>query len=53
MAKKKILPGKSKRVKAIARERIGTVPPSRAIEDRPARAKPKHKKPISPDDEES
>jgi len=31
-------------VKAIARERVGAVPPARAIEPKPAR-KPKHKKP--------
>jgi hypothetical protein len=44
MPKKKTLPSKSKRVKAIARERIGTIPPARVMEERPARKKPKHKK---------
>jgi len=33
----------SKEVKAIARERVGTVPPSRAIPPGTARKKPKHK----------
>jgi hypothetical protein len=34
----------SKEVKAIARERVGTVRPSRAIPPGTARKKPKHKK---------
>jgi hypothetical protein len=34
-----------KEVKAIARERVGTVPPSRPLEPKQARRKPKHKKP--------
>jgi hypothetical protein len=33
-----------KEVKAIARERIGTVPAGRAIEPKSSRNKPKHKK---------
>jgi hypothetical protein len=33
-----------KEVKAIARERVGTVPAARAIEPKAARKKPKHKK---------
>jgi len=41
-----------KEVKAIARERVGTVPPSHPIDDKPARRKPKHKKPV-PTDEDS
>lgn len=44
MPKKKTLPSKAKRVKAISRERIGIVPPSRPVEERQARPKPKHKK---------
>jgi hypothetical protein len=32
-------------VRAIARERVGTVPAARAIEPKSARRKPKHKKP--------
>lgn len=34
-----------KEVKAIARERVGTVPPARAIEPKSKRKKPKHRKP--------
>jgi hypothetical protein len=45
--KKRLLPSKSKRVRAIARERIGVVPPSRPLEERALREKPKHKKPIA------
>jgi hypothetical protein len=44
MPKKKTLPSKSKRVKAIARERIGTIAPSRPLDERQQRPKPKHKK---------
>jgi hypothetical protein len=33
-----------KEVKAIARERVGPVPPSRAIEPKSTRRKPKYKK---------
>jgi hypothetical protein len=36
-----------KEVKAIARERVGTVPPSRPIEPKSRRKKPKHKKPLT------
>lgn len=32
-------------VRAIARERVGTVKPARAIQPKTARKKPKHKKP--------
>lgn len=35
---------KTKSVKAVARERIGTPPPARPILDKAHRAKPKHKK---------
>jgi hypothetical protein len=41
---RKKLPSKSSRVKAIARQRVGTPKPARAIEDKPTRRKPKHKK---------
>ncbi len=37
-------------VRAIARERVGSVPPGRPIESR-NRKKPKHKKPLDPTDE--
>ncbi|HEX4772501.1 MAG TPA: hypothetical protein VH351_16825 [Bryobacteraceae bacterium] len=50
MAKKKVLPSKAKRVKAIARERVGAVQPSRPLDERRSRAKPKHKKPILPEE---
>jgi hypothetical protein len=35
----------SKEVKAIARERVGTVPAAKPIEPKAGRKKPKHKKP--------
>jgi hypothetical protein len=38
-----------KEVKAIARERVGTVPASKLIEPKSSRKKPKHKK--RPEDE--
>jgi hypothetical protein len=48
------LPGKKKRgfriekeVRAISRERVGTVPASRPIEPKVLRKKPKHKKPLT------
>jgi hypothetical protein len=47
MPTKRTLQSKSKRVKAIARERVGTAPPSRPIEERKRRDKPKHKKPLT------
>ncbi|MEX2263441.1 MAG: hypothetical protein WD696_15930 [Bryobacteraceae bacterium] len=34
----------SKEVRSIARERIGTVPPSQVVEPKDKRKKPKHKK---------
>jgi hypothetical protein len=34
-----------KEVRAIARERVGVVPPARPIEPKRSRKKPKHKKP--------
>jgi hypothetical protein len=40
-----------KEIKAIARERVGKVPASRAIEPKAARKKPKHKKPPGQDEE--
>jgi hypothetical protein len=36
----------SKEVRAIARERLGTVKPSQTILPKAARKKPKHKKPV-------
>lgn len=49
MAKKKFDRGKE--VRAIARERVGTVPASRPIESKASRKKPKHKKPPEPEEE--
>jgi hypothetical protein len=43
MARKKPRFDVKKEVRAIARERIGTVPASRAIEPKQQRKKPKHK----------
>jgi hypothetical protein len=39
----------SKEVRAIARERVGTVKPSHPILPKTARKKPKHKKPLGDD----
>jgi hypothetical protein len=39
----------SKEVRAIARERVGTVKPSKLIVPKAARKKPKHKKSLSED----
>lgn len=44
MARKKKVFSAGKEVKAIARERIGTVPASHAIQPKSLRKKPKHKK---------
>ena len=35
-----------KEVKAIARERVGAIPPAKTIQPKSTRKKPKHKKPI-------
>lgn len=44
MARKKRTFDSTKEVKAIARERVGRVPPAQTIEPKSARKKPKHKK---------
>ncbi len=41
----------SKEVRAIARERVGTVKPSKPILSKDLRKKPKYKKPIEPESE--
>jgi hypothetical protein len=41
----------SKEVRAIARERVGTVKPGHAILPKDLRKKPKHKKPLAQEDE--
>lgn len=43
---------KRKEVKAIARERVGTVKSSRVIVEKPLRPKPKHKKKAWENDED-
>lgn len=40
----KKLASKSKRVKALARERVGSPKPERIVTEKPTRPKPKHKK---------
>ena len=47
MARKKLTFDMKKEVRKLARERVGTVPSSKAILPKPQRKKPKHKKPIS------
>ena len=44
MKKRKKTFDQTKEVKAIARERVGSVKPSRPIAPSPARKRPKHKK---------
>jgi hypothetical protein len=39
-----------KEVRAIARERVGTVPSSKVIAPKTSRKRPKHKKPIETED---
>ena len=46
MAQKKKVFRAATEVKAIARERVGRIPPAQAIEPKSARRKPKHKKRI-------
>lgn len=49
MPRKKKIFDLAKEVKAIARERVGAVPPARTIEPKSARKKPKHKKLVEED----
>lgn len=51
MPRKKRIFEINKEVKAIARERVGTVPPSKALEPKSARKKPKHKRPMEEETE--
>jgi hypothetical protein len=44
MARKRPKFDKTKRVKAIARKRVGNPPAARALEERATRSQPKHKK---------
>jgi hypothetical protein len=41
-----------KEVRAIARERVGTVPPAHAIVPKSQRKKPKYKKPVTEENSE-
>jgi hypothetical protein len=50
MAKKRVFDRK-KEVRRLARERIGAVPASRAIEPKENPKKPKHKKPVDTSEE--
>lgn len=52
MPKKVSKPDKNKRIRAIARERVGAPKPAFAIPEKAKRAKPKHKKPAVGDDED-
>jgi hypothetical protein len=45
MPKKRVF-DQSREVRKLARERVGTVKPSKPIEPRDNRKKPKHKKPV-------
>jgi hypothetical protein len=44
MPRKKPKFDRRKEVRAIARERVGTVPAARPLDEKPLRRKPKHKK---------
>jgi hypothetical protein len=46
LARKKKIFDVTKEVKAIARERVGTVPASKPIEPKSTRKRPKHKKKV-------
>jgi len=45
-------PNKTKRLKAIARERVGAPKPAFAIPEKSKRTKPKHKKPVAMEHED-
>ena len=47
MPRKKQTFDMKKEVRKLARERVGTVPSSRPIQPKPRRGKPKHKKPLT------
>ena len=50
MKRKPRKPDRVKRLRAIARERVGTVKATRPIEPKSTRAKPKHKRPPGEED---
>jgi hypothetical protein len=52
VARKKQKFDMKKEVRKLARERVGTVPSSRPILPKSERKRPKHKKPISPVEED-
>lgn len=49
--KKKQVFDQKKEVRKLARERVGTVKPTRVIEPKEQARKPKHKRPIVPEEE--
>ena len=51
MARKKPKFDMRKEVRKLARERVGTVPSARPIVPKSERAKPKHKKPLTGEEE--
>ncbi len=53
MAQKRKRYDRNKSVRRLARERIGVVPASRAIEPKTGRKRPKHKKLAAEEDEDS
>lgn len=53
MARKKQIFNFKKEVRKLARERVGTVPASKPIVPKAERKKPKHKKPLTAEDEAS
>ena len=44
---------RKKAVRAIARERVGPVPPAQVIKPKTERKKPKYKKPVAADSDEA
>jgi hypothetical protein len=51
MARKKQTFDLKKEVRKLARERVGTVPPAHAILPKSERRKPKHKRPITSEED--
>jgi hypothetical protein len=51
MARKKQTFDMKKEVRKLARERVGTVPSARAIPPKSERNKPKHKKPLTAEED--
>lgn len=51
MAAKNKPPSRVRNVRRLARQRVGSAPPSRPFLPKPLRNKPKHKKPLTEDAE--